>query len=320
MSREGTARREPGPPDDPRRDHGVAATPSGPPDDPRRDRGAAARSAASLSRVRRGARRGHSEGVVSSGTGRGAAVGGRDVETSEGADRGDVQKTPRDTTLAPHEPARSRRDELLLLLGGGLDPAVVLLDEVDERVARDLVKDALLHDLLADVEVDFPGGAADVPSGARRGLSARTISRPSRARARPRPPLGTIRAARAASPRLRSNIRVAFPRRRRESRQRKDPRGERCPKSASAISPGPLTMQPMTAMVTPGRWPVASEMRAVTCSTHEHARAHSAARSVASAVRTECARGRGCVGSAVVARGRWRHLLQVEERPSLACN
>ena len=28
------------------------------------------------------------------------------------------------------------------------------------------------------------------------------------------------------------------------------------PKSASAISPGPFTMHPMIAMLTPGRWPV----------------------------------------------------------------
>mmetsp|Transcript_10435 Transcript_10435/g.28485 ORF Transcript_10435/g.28485 Transcript_10435/m.28485 type:complete len:324 (-) Transcript_10435:1272-2243(-) len=36
------------------------------------------------------------------------------------------------------------------------------------------------------------------------------------------------------------------------------------PKSASAISPGPLTMQPMTAMDTPGRWPVFSRICSVT--------------------------------------------------------
>mmetsp|Transcript_20756 Transcript_20756/g.66843 ORF Transcript_20756/g.66843 Transcript_20756/m.66843 type:complete len:331 (+) Transcript_20756:314-1306(+) len=36
------------------------------------------------------------------------------------------------------------------------------------------------------------------------------------------------------------------------------------PKSASAISPGPLTMQPMIAIATPGRWPVREEICAVT--------------------------------------------------------
>merc|ERR1719247_3306718 len=36
------------------------------------------------------------------------------------------------------------------------------------------------------------------------------------------------------------------------------------PKSASAISPGPFTMQPMIAMVTPGKCPVLSEICAVT--------------------------------------------------------
>mmetsp|Transcript_12345 Transcript_12345/g.31180 ORF Transcript_12345/g.31180 Transcript_12345/m.31180 type:complete len:295 (-) Transcript_12345:1263-2147(-) len=36
------------------------------------------------------------------------------------------------------------------------------------------------------------------------------------------------------------------------------------PKSASAISPGPFTMQPITAMATPGRWPVRAAISAVT--------------------------------------------------------
>mmetsp|Transcript_23344 Transcript_23344/g.45359 ORF Transcript_23344/g.45359 Transcript_23344/m.45359 type:complete len:224 (-) Transcript_23344:1511-2182(-) len=36
------------------------------------------------------------------------------------------------------------------------------------------------------------------------------------------------------------------------------------PKSASAISPGPFTMHPMTAIVTPGRWPVLWDISSVT--------------------------------------------------------
>ena len=46
------------------------------------------------------------------------------------------------------------------------------------------------------------------------------------------------------------------------------------PKSASAISPGPFTMHPMTAMATPGRWPVRSEMAAVTSCRSNSVRPH----------------------------------------------
>jgi hypothetical protein len=46
------------------------------------------------------------------------------------------------------------------------------------------------------------------------------------------------------------------------------------PKSASAISPGPLTMQPMMAIATPGRWPVRSEICAVTSCRSKRVRPH----------------------------------------------
>ena len=46
------------------------------------------------------------------------------------------------------------------------------------------------------------------------------------------------------------------------------------PKSASAISPGPLTMQPMTAMDTPGRCPVRWRICSVTSCRSNSVRPH----------------------------------------------
>ena len=52
------------------------------------------------------------------------------------------------------------RDRLLLLFL--LHPPPVVLDELDELIARRVVVDAPLHHLLSDVEVNLAGGAAHV--------------------------------------------------------------------------------------------------------------------------------------------------------------
>mmetsp|Transcript_9963 Transcript_9963/g.20155 ORF Transcript_9963/g.20155 Transcript_9963/m.20155 type:complete len:208 (+) Transcript_9963:330-953(+) len=72
---------------------------------------------------------------------------------------------PDDLILLHLTPSHARALHLhaLLLLGLGLHPTAVLLDQVDELVHGLVHLDALPDDILLDVEVDLAGDRADVP-------------------------------------------------------------------------------------------------------------------------------------------------------------